>query len=486
MIDREQILESLEKSVNKSRWGSACSAGENNRSRAMSLSDEVYDTYKDSVFGWFDGKIYCFNGQIYEECSMELFKWCLMELLRRASVDSGVRSYYSIINERVLTCIRVENELKPSFNIHAFTNGVVDLEEGVLHEFSREWPVLSQHGYAFDAKADCPTWKAFLHQVLPERNSRLTLQMYLGLITMDRKKFKKPVENCLALYGNRNNGRGVVNDVIRGVFGPESIGTLNMERLLDDSDKGSLARSALLGKCINFSGDVSESTILSHEDEFRKFVGGRDVDARLLRGNTFTLTNVPWQIFNFNEIPSYDGHTIFSRFLYLLFCEVITEDMQNPMISKELEVEYPGILNWILKGARYLRVHGYKFPKSDNVAREKLICVGGADSMLAWMMLLKLSVVARAAGEEYRWVMSNELYRHYEAFCEENGFEKITIVAFGSRLRGFGFRGQYKMRTAKGNKYKVYGFSRDVEKGEPVNLEDWKLKADTEFNDIPE
>lgn len=486
MIDKEKLLEGLERGVDKSRWGAACSAGANNRARAMSLSDEIYDTYKGSVFGWFDGKVYCFNGRIYEECPMELFKWCLVELLRRAAVDSGIRSYYSLISERALACVRIENELKPSFSIHAFVNGVVDFEEGVLHEFAPKWPVLSQHDYAFEPKADCPTWKAFLHQVLPERNSRLTLQMFLGLTTMDRRKFKKPVENCLALYGNRNNGRGVINDVIRGIFGSESISTLSLERLLDDSDKGALARSALLGKSINFSGDVSESVILAHEDEFRRYISGCDVTARLTRGATFALTNVPWQVFNFNEIPSYDGHTVFSRFLYLLFCEVIPEDMQNPMIAKELEKEYPGILNWILKGARYLRVHGYKFPKSDNAAREKLLCVGEADSMLAWMMLLKLSVHPRVSGEEFRWVMSNELYKHYSAFCDENGFEKITIVAFGSRLRGFGFRGQYKMRTAKGNKYKVYGYSRDVEKGEPINLEEWKLSVDAEFNDIPE
>lgn len=486
MIDREEILSQLEKCVNKSRWGSACAGRTSSRTRAMILGDEVYDTFKGSSFGWFDNRLFCFNGQIYEECDADLLKWCLVELMRRVSVDAGVRSYYTIILDRALSCVKVENELRPNFGIHAFTNGVVDFSDGKLRDFSPEWPVIFQHNYVYDPEADCPTWKAFLKQVLPERTSRITLQMFLGLVTMDRSKLKRPVENCLALYGNSSNGRGVVNDVIRGVFGSENISTLSMEKIFDDSDKGKVARSALLGKAINFSGDVSESTILKHEDKFRMFVGGRDIEARILRGGTFTLSNVPWQIFNFNEIPSYDGHTVFSRFLYLLFNEVIPEDMQNPFISKELEDEYPGIMNWVLKGARYTRIHGYKFPKSDNAVREKLICIGEQNSMLAWMMLLKLSVTPRVPGEEYRWVMSNQLYGHYAAFCDENGFQKFTIVAFGSRLRGFGFKGQYKMRTNKGNKYKVYGFSQDVEKGDPINLEDWKLHADEEFNDIPE
>lgn len=488
MVDREYVLDNLVECADKQRWGNACSSPGSYAARAAMLSFEVYDTYARSLFGYFGGKYYCFNGKIYEEIDIDIIYWSLVKLVERMSVDAGIRSKLDMLYKQVKLSIKMERELHPSFNVRAFENGVVDMSTGELFAFDKKWDVLYKHDYVYDVNADCPLWKSFLRQVLPERNSRLLLQMFLGLTTMNRQSLGAKIENCLALYGNGSNGKSVINDVVRGVYGAENISTMSIDSILKDGDEGMRARCQLIGKYINYSGEVSEKSLFGKEAAFKSYVSGEEQHARFLRGNVFTITNVPWQIFNFNNLPitSDKSYGFFRRFLYLIFNETIPEDMQNKSLGEELRAEYPGILNWIIRGGKYLKKHSFRFPKSANGERQKLVSVGMSNPILAWTMYLRLSSTPRAKGEAYRWVKGSALIASLEKFCDANNFEHSTNVAFGRAMTKMGFGGQNKKRDALGPLYKVYGFSESVEAktADDLCIEAWKIKDDAEFNDL--
>lgn len=488
MLDRELILCDLLERCDKQRWGNACSSSGSYAARASSLGLEVYNVYSESVFAWFSNKLYCFNGKIYEEADSDLLTWSLVKLLERMSVDAGVRSKLDMLLRQARLSVKMEHELRPRFNVRAFENGVVDIITGELYDFNKKWDVIFRHDYRFDKNADCKLWKSFLRQVLPERNSRLLLQMFLGLTTMNRCEMGAKIENCLALYGNGSNGKSVINDVVRGVYGSENISTMSIESILRDGDDGMRARCQLVGKYINYSGEVSEKALLGHEAAFKSFISGEEQHARFLRGNVFTITNVPWQIFNFNNLPvtSDRSYGFFRRFLYLIFNETIPESMQNKSLGEELREEYPGILNWIIRGGKYLKQHGYRFPRSANGERQKLVSMGMSNPVLSWIMFHKISCSPRVEGEQWRWVKSSVMYDNLCRYIRVNDLPEVQVLSFGRAMAKVGFTGLNKRRVCSGYEYKVYGFNTTAEtmSDEDMSLEAWKIEADSEFEDV--
>lgn len=487
MIDKEWLLLDLEKVSDRTRWCSACGAGGGYGVKAMALGDEVYETFKRSPFAWMGEDWYCFNGQYYEPVYEELLEWALNELLRRMCVDIGVRSRFPILAKRAKIAVKMERVLKPSFHIRAFRNGVVDMTRGEVMPFEQKYDIVYQYDYDYDPKADCPMWKSFLRQVLPEATSRKILQMFLGLTTLDRNALGERVEVCLAMYGESSNGKDVVTDVVRGVLGHSNVSTVDVESIIGDGGHCLRRRSMLLGKILNISNDIKLKEVVGREGALMSYLGGSPLSARFLRGNEFTLPVTPWQMFNFTRIPTTfdDNFGFFKRFLYVMFQRYIADDQRNVHLSEELREEYPGILNWMIQGGRYAKLHGFRFPCSEASEKERLFAIGEQDVVFAWLLFLRLSYMPRVGGEEFRWIPTYVLYGSLTKFAEVNGFKAPTIQSFGRRMSQHGFRIQNRRRMANGFEYKIYGFTESMEHCAPVSIENWSLRADSEFDDVP-
>lgn len=486
MIDREVILGELESKIDRGRWGSACGSMGGGRAKALMLGDVLYELFSTSLFGWFCEELYCFNGRVYEKMDPDLLRWVVSELLRRNGVEANIRVHLSDFVSTVRMAIKIECELKPRFDLRAFSNGVVDLKSGDIKPFSPQWPVMYEYPFAYEREADCPVWRSFLRRVLPEKNSRVILQMFMGLTVTDRSVVDVPL--CLALYGRSVYAKSVVNELIRNLCGPENVSGESIESILREGQSGQKNRTNLMGKIVNVCSALSDKFVLAHEEEFNSYLKGAEMKARFSRGIEFTLRNVPWQIFNFDSFPVDDslGGGIFRRFQYVIFNEFIPEREANMSIGQELKEELPGILNWCIRGARYARLHQYRFPSSENTERSRIESIGQENSLHAWMLFVKPSPKPRCDDDKPRWLMTSRLYDNYVKFCKSNGFEAIQLTAFGRFIKKYGFVGANYRRTCKGNELKVYGFSEDFEKEGNVKLSMWRVMDDAEFDDTTE
>lgn len=484
MIDREMVLGDLMSRIRPGSFGAACSSFGSFRGKALALGDIVYELYVSGPFGMYGDEMWCFNGRIYERTDPDFFRWVLLELLKRAGVDANVRVYSKELIEHAKLAVKMECELKPKFHIRAFANGVADLKTGQLMPYSPQWHVLYEHDYSFDAEADCPIWKRFLKTILPETNSRAILQMFMGLMTLERSEVNVPL--CLAMYGNSVYGKSVVNELIRNLCGAENIGNMGIGLILKEGDSGLRNRTLLMGKYVNICSQLEETEILKHDTDFVKFIKGSGVRARFTRGIEFTLSNVPYLIFNLDKYLTDDdkGSGVFRRFVYLVFNEYIPDKEANLSIGEELRNELSGILNWCIRGARYARLHHYRFPSSENNERERILSMGAKDSVKAWFMFTLASSTSRKHGEEYRWAKVKHIYTHYKKFCEKNGFEFVSQLVFGRKLNNYGFVGGNRRRMSTGVEVRIYGFSEDKELYESVDLNSWRSEADAEFADI--
>ena len=480
------VLGELQSRIDRDRWGSACGTYGPNKAKALMLGDVLYDLFADSVFGWYCEDYYCFNGRIYEKMYPDMFKWLVTELLRREGVNAGIRVYLSNFLNSAKLAVKMECELKPRFDLRAFSNGVVDLTTGDMKPFSPQWHVVYELGYAYEKDAECPIWNGFLKAVLPEKESRIILQMFMGLLVSDRNGIDEPL--CLALYGQSVYGKSVVIELLRNLCGAGNISAEPVEALLKGGNIGLLYRTVLMGKIVNICSSLDDKFVVANEEQFRNYLRGKGVKAKFPRGIDFTLPSVPWQVFNFDSFPADDckGGGVFKKFQYVIFNEFIPDKDTNKSIGEELRGELPGILNWCIRGAKYAKLHKYHFPSSTNTERSRIESIGQTDSMQAWMLFVKPSTRPRMEGDEPRWCRIMHLHCHYKRFCKANGFEPVSIVAFGKRIRNYGYVGANARRVNSGVEIKVYGFDEKFEIEGEVKLSKWRVIDDAEFDDITE
>jgi phage/plasmid-associated DNA primase len=306
---------------------------------------------------------------------------------------------------------------------------------------------------------------------------------------MDRGSMVDKVENCLMLYGNGSNGKGVIFDTVRGVFGKENVSEMPLLSMIKGGDERLRNVAAIDGKVVNFCPEVQARDMSGCEDAFKSLCSGEPQYGRVIGGNVYAVTNIPWLIFSMNNIPKATdcSHGYFRRFLYVIFNYVVSEGMQNKHLADDLKKEYPGILNWIRRGAYYLRRRKYVFPKSENSEKQKLYVVGQGDVVASWALARGVRCAEQAKGEVSLWFTAAELYDDMMKYAELNGFDNsVTKIGFAKSMDKMGFNNLCKKRFNDGVKYKVYGLSEEELKTPPPVICDLDLSIEDELRDCVE
>ena len=436
------------------------SSGSDFAESSMIIKSLVFKIMANSDFCYLHGCYYLFTGEIYEPVNPELIGKAIEEWLIRMRVSSRILHYSSKkFQDEARLSIRINNPFCPVFHIKAYVNGVVDFTDGELRPFDAKYHVIYKHPYEYDPSAKCPMWQSFLRTVLPVKDSRLILQMYLGLCTFDRGKMIDKVENCLMLFGTGSNGKSVIYETITGIFGRENVSSMGLLSLIKGGDERLRNIARIDGKLVNMCPEIQARDISGYEDAFKTLCSGEMVYGRNIGGNVYEVRNVPWMIFNMNNLPkaSDTSYGYFRRFLYVMFENVIPEEMQNKHLADDLKQEYPGILNWIIRGGKYLKQRRFVFPKSENSEKQKLIVMGESNITFSWAFARGVRPSANAKGELFTWLRSSDMYNDMVRYAEANGFESVSMQDFGKQLTKLGFGKMSRRRDSKGIIYKVFG-----------------------------
>lgn len=450
----------------------------------------LFDTVARSNLRMMKGIPYFFTGKIYEPISDAIRDRAVELFLKKMRIRDR-DMYYSkkkFFTEAKRSMV-LNSPLRPMFHIKAYKNGVVNFKDGQLRPFSAEHHVVYIHDYNYDPTAKCTTWHSFLKMVLPEKESRLILQMFLGLCTMDRGSMVDKVENCLMLYGNGSNGKGVIFDTVRGVFGKENVAEMPLLSLIKGGDERLRNVAAIDGKVVNFCPEIQARDMSGCEDAFKSLCSGEPQYGRVIGGNVYAVTNIPWLIFSMNNIPKATdcSHGYFRRFLYVVFNYIVSEEMQNKHLADDLKREYPGILNWIRRGAGYLKRRKYVFPKSENSEKQKLYVVGQGDVVASWALARGIRCAEQAKNEVFLWHSAADLYDDMINYAEINGFEtNVTKIGFAKSMEKMGFNNLCKKRFNDGIKYRIFGLSEDELKTPPPVICDLDFSFVDDLRDCEE
>lgn len=420
-----------------------------------------------------DKVFYLFNGRIYSPVDDIVVIGAYNLLIEHLNISAAF-GRKSLCETVFLQPIRDYNVLNTRFELMAFSNGVVDfgMDSPQLYPFSPEFHVTYYHPYAYNPKASCDRWLSFLHEVLPDRNSRLILQMFLGLGLISRGdafnpytgKVSDKVELCLLLIGSGANGKSVIFEVACALFGREKVSKMDYSDLTAEGDEGMRGRYPIRSAIFNWSSDTDPKKFgRKNTGMFKRIVSGEPIPYRKLGENVLESSSIPYLVFNLNELPFPEDASLgfIRRLQYISFDVVIPPDRRNPQLaSLIIQNELSGVFNWVYRGMKEVRRRKFQFPAAEGSKRQLMLLLLGSQPILAWLRAYSLRNAREAKNEVCVYVKAGVLYDSFVQFCRDNDLDMDKIPTqqkFGRVL--WDKCSFFKKRTPQGMMYETYGCS---------------------------
>jgi len=304
----------------------------------------------------------------------------------------------------------------------------------------------------FDPEADCPAFKKFLEDVVPDTRDRMTLQEMFGALL-----WRAPVGKAFVLIGEGANGKSTLLAVMEEFLGKRN----TTAHSLQDISSNKFALSDLVGKLADFGAELPGSR-LENSAVFKSLVTGDPLPAEKKYEMPFPFHNYAKLIFATNQMPSFaDVSSAFyrrwviinfpNRFMAPELVETVKQKMRDegqseeeierqtanlkvadPFIIKKITTpqELSGVLNWALIGLKRLIDHGFKFtsetiPEETGEEMQKMI-----DPIRSF-----LDDEVEITNNMSDYVLKESLYNRYTAYCRQKKLWVVTNVTFFKRLR---------------------------------------------------
>ena len=422
----------------------------NDNDKAICVAEQVVLNSKEWNALWGFGWISKNNGHLYiyrhtQFCKLD--KIWIEYLLKKTGDKYGLTmrdmrsvGFFDSFKAQLIHSALFPAENDPNRVQINLLNGVFKVDQtGASHFVEREEKKPPQQWFdytlpfMYDPVSTAPRWEKFLHQVLPEKGAQMVLHEFLACVFFQNSFIK--IENALFLVGSGSNGKSVVFDVVKRMFGKENVSSVGLQKLTENRFQMQL----LEGKLLNYASEIGKSfepqlfkELTSQEMDY---VEHKNKDPRNIKGN------IPRLMFNGNHKPISDEktHAILRRMKFLPFNVTITEEKQDKELSQKLYAELSGIFNLVLQGLdRMIKNKG--FTKSALVDAESVEYENTINSVVAWVKDVKLIAdntaqhLSRALYEdEYcQWCLNNDMntlsMNEWRKLMEAENFKRVKLT----------------------------------------------------------
>jgi putative DNA primase/helicase len=316
-------------------------------------------------------------------------------------------------------------------------NGTLELGKQVRRRpHRREDYITKLAPIAYDADADYPLFKEFLADIQPRPEIREFLQRWFGYCLTGWTH----EQVMLLCHGGGANGKSTLLDAVRHVLGDYAVVLPFASLLRDDRRRGAepspdIAR--LPGVRLVTAAEPELGRSFS-EATIKTLTGEDTLIARRLHQEFFEFTPQFKLVVCCNNRPTVRGQDegIWRRLLLVPFDVVIPPEQRSKTLQAELRAEAPGILNWLVEGARLYCEGGLAIPETVRAAtrsyREESDPIGRF--LADWCL----------RGSGVGSVRARRLYQAYKVWCDEEALDPMSQTKFGLRL---GDRGIGKMQS---------------------------------------
>ncbi|MET0520825.1 MAG: phage/plasmid primase, P4 family [Jiangellaceae bacterium] len=367
-----------------------------------------------------------------------LLHWIYRETAKAAFLDEGlngemVRRWWNPTKVKVENVahalgVGVVQRFGEPDECIAFTNGVLDndLPSRKLLDHHPERFNLHSLPFEFDPDAECPTWLAFLAQVLPDEDEQdgvLFLQEWFGYVVSGRTDLHK----IASLIGDKRCGKGTIARVLIGMVGAKFVSGPKLGQLA-----GQFGLEPLIGKRLAVMGDVRwNHKNVADAVEVLLAVSGVD------HGTVHRKNRTAWEgtlgvrfLMMSNDEPRFNDASgaMASRMIHVAFRQSFY-GREDPSLTEKLLSELAGILNWALVGLDRLNKNGkFTVPASSVEVDQNVQRVASPSSAF---------IDDRCIREQGAKVSLPELFKDYQEWCRKSGRpdDMASEDMFASQMR---------------------------------------------------
>lgn len=358
------------------------------------MSNHTFKTPMDT------GEIYFYNDGIYHPNGEALIN----EECKRIEPEITKHNANEVaFHIQANTYARRKDITMPPHLIH-LENGIFDLENGKLLEFSPKYFGLVQLPVKYDPNADCPKIKKFLSEILHESDIP-TIQELFGFCLLRDYHIQK----AFMFLGEGNNGKSTLLLLFRGFLGRENVSSVALQTF----EANRFAVGNLHGKLANMYADISDKA-LQQTGIFKMLTGGDMIFAEKKFKDGFSFVNHAKLIFSANKLPeAHDDTTaFFRRWIIINFPNSFDGDEADKKILDKLctPKEISGLLNFALAGLGRLVEKGcFSFTVGTEIVREDY--ERKSNSFLAFLKdCLEFDPEYETTKEEF--------YKNYVKYCK--------------------------------------------------------------------
>ncbi|MBK8175223.1 MAG: hypothetical protein IPK66_08155 [Rhodospirillales bacterium] len=310
-------------------------------------------------------------------------------------------------------------------------NGTMELDRDLrCRPHRREDYLTKLMPIRYDPDAGFPVFREFLATILPNVRVREFLQRWFGYCVTGYTH-----EQLIVMFhGAGANGKSTLLDTLRFVMG-DYVQILPFASLLqDDRKRGSepspdIAR--LPGVRLVTASEPELGRAFS-EAVIKTLTGESTILARHLREGFFEFAPQFKLVVSCNNRPKVRGQDegTWRRLLLVPFDQTIPPEERDKRLLQRLRAEAPGVLNWLLEGARLYLADGLNIPGEVRAATSDY----RIESDPLRPFLSEWCVRGPGVGN----VRAKRLYRAYVLWCDEQARDPISQTRFGLSLGDMG------------------------------------------------
>jgi putative DNA primase/helicase len=321
-------------------------------------------------------------------------------------------------------------EFDPYRNLLNLRNGVLNLVTGKFQAHEMGLMMTRMFGASYDPDAQCPRFRDFIAQALPDEQLRGYVQRALGYTLLGDVDQR----SIFWIYGPPGTGKSTLTETMEEIFGDygstAASGTFRSKGR-DGGPTNDL--HGLRGRRFVTTSETAEST--SFDEDLLKRLSGRDrvTSRELYQENVeWSPECVLWMATNNAPKFNSDDEAIWRRTKLIPFLTTFTtEDEVADYARNVLAPERDGILNWLLEGLREFLADGLgEPPQVQELAHEQRVL---SDSVARFVDERVMDGVLVLEPEER--IRTNELYSMYLEWTRCVGERPLTSRRFINRLR---------------------------------------------------
>jgi putative DNA primase/helicase len=278
----------------------------------------------------------------------------------------------------------------------------------------------------YDQNAECPVWKKFIMEIMNYNADLIRfIQNAAGWsITGDTSE-----QTMFILFGTGANGKSTFLNTIMNLLGDYAIATPTETFMKKSGDQITNDIARLRGTRFVTTTEAEYGRRLS-EPLIKQITGNDSMTARFLYGEFFNVAPTFKIFMATNHKPVIKGtdHGIWRRIKLVPFTTRIEEEKQDKHLEQRLLLERPGILNWLIEGARRWCKEGLGTPS---------IIVRATDEYRAEMDIIGNFLRERCV-QGNGSIRARELFKCYQNWCDENNERAVSERFFGLRLKEMG------------------------------------------------